>query len=257
MAGGYTYAVILHFNDQEIRTQPASQMDAASLNIGRQAVLDGVLYQRLQEHGRHHDLQRLRVQFLDDPQFVSPKAHHLDVQVVIDKLDLFTQGNERIRTVQQPPQNGCQLDDQLARRVGIEAYQRRYRIQRIEEEMRIDLILQRHHAGLQKQSLLLLQFDLDSHAIENLQLRPDHDNGGRINCQLDPWIQALQAEGCAGEKMSDLAVYEAEGHDRDKEHDLPVEQPRLRQIAPDPAVNAQVDKRRERPDVVFVQRKGA
>jgi hypothetical protein len=38
---------------------------------------------------------------LIDSQFVAPKAHDLDVEIVVDELYFFTQRDKRIRTIQQ------------------------------------------------------------------------------------------------------------------------------------------------------------
>jgi len=51
--------------------------------------------------------------------------------------------------MQEAAKNCGKLQDHLARRVGIEAHQRRDRIQGIKEKMWIDLILQGRHARLQ------------------------------------------------------------------------------------------------------------
>ena len=102
--------------------------------------------------------RRLAFNFLHDPQFVMSEADDLDIQVIVNKIELVFELNEGIALPQQSPQNVRKLDDHLARLVRIEAHQRGNGVQGVEQEVRIDLALQRLHAGLQQQTLLLLNF---------------------------------------------------------------------------------------------------
>ena len=54
-----------------------------------------------------------------------------------------------------------------------------------------------------------------------------------------------------GKTRVKLAVQETQADDSRKEHDLPVKA-RLGQVATDPAVDAQVNEGRERPDIFFI-----
>ena len=47
-----------NFDDQVRIGEPAAQVDAAAVDLRRQAVLDGVLHQRLQQHAGDHGIQR-------------------------------------------------------------------------------------------------------------------------------------------------------------------------------------------------------
>src|SRR6202166_2144428 len=69
-----------------------------------------------------------------------------EIEIVVDEFHFFAQRNERFRAVEQTPQNCRQFGNHFPRRIRIEAHQRRNRVQCVEEEMRIDLILQRLHA---------------------------------------------------------------------------------------------------------------
>src|SRR5882762_93007 len=217
-------------------------------------MLDRVLDQRLEKHRGDHHIQRLRIEFLHNPQLVASKADDLNIEVVVDELYLLAQRNERIRAVQQPPEDGRQLDDEFAGGVGIEPDQRGDRIQRVEEKMRIDLVLEGFHAGLQQEPFLLFQFYLDPHSTENLQLGSDHHDGGGIDRHLNPPVRTLQREGRPREVVRQFAMHEPQGHDRDEKHDLPVKQSWLGQVAADPTIKAQIDKRRKRPDIFLVGR---
>ena len=61
--------------------------------------------------------------------------------------------------------------------------------------MRIDLVLQRLHAGMQQQALLLLQFDLNAHAVPDFEFRTNHHDRGRVDQQFDPPGRTFQAKG--------------------------------------------------------------
>ena len=86
--------------------------------------------------------------------------------------------------MQQAAKNGSELQDHLPRRIGIEAHQRRNGIQSIEQEVRIDLILQCRHPSLQQQPFLLFQFYLDADAVEDFQFRAHHHHHGQIDRTL-------------------------------------------------------------------------
>ena len=82
-------AVVFHLDDDLACGRPAAKEDAAALYFVGQSVLDGVLHQRLQDHAGNQVVERGGVEFLEDLQLLAPEAHHLDIQVVIEELDLF------------------------------------------------------------------------------------------------------------------------------------------------------------------------
>ena len=57
-------------------------------------MLNRILNQGLEQHGRYHHFERFRLEFLDDPQLVTPEAHDFNVQVVVDEFHFLAQGNE-------------------------------------------------------------------------------------------------------------------------------------------------------------------
>ncbi len=151
-------------------------------------MLDGVLHQRLQEHAGNHHVERGGVEFLHHAELIRSKTDHLNVEIVVDEFHFFPQRHERVRAVQQTPENGGQFRNHFARLIRIEAHQRRNRVQSIEKKMRIDLVLQCLHARVQQQPLLLFQFDLDAHAVEDLEFDPDGRYRGRIDRRLNPQV---------------------------------------------------------------------
>ena len=72
-------------------------------DLAREAVLDRVLDQRLQDHARHDEVDRVRVDVLHHFQLRS-EADHLDVEVLVDRLELIAQRDEVLVTAQQTSQ---------------------------------------------------------------------------------------------------------------------------------------------------------
>jgi len=180
----HAHAVIFYLDHEPRFDQATAQRNAAAFDFGRKSMLDAVFHQRLQQHAGNHGFKRCRIEILDDLELVPSKAHDFNIQIVVDELHFLAQRNERIRTVQQAAKNGSEFQDHLASRVGIEAHQRRNGIQCVEQKVRVNLILQRRHARLQQQSLLLFQLDLDADAVEDLQFRAHHHDHRQVNRAL-------------------------------------------------------------------------
>src|ERR1700674_1035816 len=187
-------------------------------------MLDRIFNERLQQHAGNHHVEGSGIEFLDHSQLVPPKPYHFNVEIVIDEFEFFAQGRESFTAVEQPPQDRCQLEDHVPRHVGVKAHQRRYRVESIEEEVRIDLVLQRLHARVQQQPLLFLQLDLDAHAVENLQLDADRRHTRCVDGAVDPIVVGtLDAENGAREVLRQFRLQETQANHGPEEHDLPVE----------------------------------
>src|ERR1700756_4087705 len=113
-------------------------------------MLDRILYQRLEQHAGYHDIERSRIEFFDDAQFVASESHNFDIEIVIDEFEFVPQRHKRLAGIEKPAENGGQLENHVARHIGIEPDQGRNRIQGVEQEMWIYLILQRLHACVQQ-----------------------------------------------------------------------------------------------------------
>src|SRR5260370_10286568 len=106
--------------------------------------------------------------------------------------------------------------------------------------MRIDLVLQGFHACVEEQALLLLQFDLNAHDVEDLELNPDGHRRRGINCRLDPQIAAVQAKNGTRKVSKQLTLHETQTHYGGEKHDLPVGQAGPRQAAAGTPVDASI-----------------
>src|ERR1700674_342795 len=265
----HAHAVIFHLDHKPRFDHSAAQRNAAAFDLRRKSVLDAVFDQRLQQHARHHSFQRRGIEILDDLELVPSKTYDFNVQIIVDELHFLAQRDERIRTVQQTAKNGSEFQDHLPRRIGIEAHQRRNGIQRIEQEVRVDLILQRRHARLQQQPFLFFQLYLDANAVEDFQFRAHPHDYRKVDralhqipiqsssAALRPQARAFQAEDGIRPEVPDLRLQETQAHDGGEKSDLPIEHARPRQIAPNHAIEGEVDERRERPDVFLFGREAA
>src|SRR5882724_7780716 len=81
----------------------------------------------------------------------------------------------------QTAKNIRQLVDYHARLMRVGANERRDRIQRVEQEVRIDLAGERVEPGLHQQTLLFLQLTLDAGIIPDLERQDDRQKGSEVN----------------------------------------------------------------------------
>src|SRR5260370_7682499 len=157
-------------------------------------MLDAVFHQRLQQDAGHNDVECVWIKMLVDTQLVPAKADYFDIEIVIDKFDLFEKLNKLLMLAQQPTQDLGELQNQLTRTVGIKTHQRRNGIQRIKKKVRIDLALQRVQARFQQKPLLLFQLHLDARVVPNLDgNRDDRDYCGKPSKQ-GPWSRNKDSE---------------------------------------------------------------
>ena len=92
--------IIFHFDVEMVFCDLAAQIDAATLDLRGEPVLNRILDQRLQQHARHHDIERCRIEFFHNPQFVAPETDHFNVEIVVDEVNLILQWNKSIAAVQ-------------------------------------------------------------------------------------------------------------------------------------------------------------
>ena len=143
-------------------------MNLAAFESRREAVLDGIFDNGLQQHAGDKGIQRVFVDFLENLQFVGAEAGHFDIQVIVDEVEFVAQRAQKFHAC---AAGGARILDNLitttARHVGIVTNQRRNRVQRVEQEMRIDLAGKRIHARLQQQLLILLQVHFNPRVVPN------------------------------------------------------------------------------------------
>src|SRR5208283_1977016 len=165
------HAIVLNFDLQATVAVVGAQLDLAAFQPGRQAVLDAVLHNGLQQHAGDKRLQRIGADLLHDIQVVVAKARHLNVEIIVNKRKLFTERHKRFVLAQQSPEYIAEFQDHAARRVRVNADQRRNRVERVEKKVRVDLAGERVHPGAQQQLLVALQVHLDARVVPNLKRR--------------------------------------------------------------------------------------
>ena len=93
---GNSHAVVDDLDHEPPFVTRDAQDDGAAFHLGRDAVPDGVLDQRLQDHAGNEHVQGLRIDLLADLQLVTPEPDHFDVEVVIDKIEFLLQGRRAL-----------------------------------------------------------------------------------------------------------------------------------------------------------------
>ena len=204
---------------------------------------DAVLDNRLQQHARHQHIERCGVDVLHHPQLL-PESHHLDGQVIVDKRQFLAQRRQIFLLPQQTPQDFRQLVHHLPGLVRVLTNQRRYRIQRIEKKMWIDLPAQRREASLVEPQLLLFELLLVAIAVPNLDRQDDNPRR-----QMHPFL--LQRE-YRKSNMGDPRAQQFRNQNRRDAGQAEQRQPQIA-LAQQP-VQGQVWKWRELPDRFLVWR---
>ena len=88
---------------------PAADHDRPRTDLARQAVLDGVFDERLQNHARNDELDRVWADLLANTQ-LRPEPYDFDVEVFVDRFEFFAQRDEVLVAAKQPAQEPGQLD---------------------------------------------------------------------------------------------------------------------------------------------------
>src|ERR1700683_1082255 len=117
---------------------PRSQPDGATFNFAAQTVLYAIFNQRLQQHAGNQHIQTLGVHLFFKAQLLA-ETSYFDRKVIFDEVQLVAQRAEVLMLAQQASQDAREFQHSEARRVRIGADQRRDRVQRIEQKVRIDL----------------------------------------------------------------------------------------------------------------------
>src|SRR5207253_4093569 len=208
-------------------------------------------HQRRQEHAANQAGERARLDLFHHSQLLRAETHHFDIEVIVNKFQLLTQSKEGLRLAQKAAQNVGQLHDEQPGSIGFHPHQRRNGIQRVEKKMRIDLALQRLHARLQQQTLMLFQLQLHPRRVPDFQ-RDSHRRyrSGIHGYQWQPG-SGVYIEYLTVRPPADFYPRHLQQHNHPEERGLPVNL-RMTQHLADPAVNAEINEWREGPDLFTV-----
>src|SRR5215471_9285593 len=135
--------VVADLDPQAPVVAPGGERDPLGAGILADAVLDGVLDERLQEERRDPRLPDLGIDLDGDLEPVA-EAHPLDGEVPVQHVDLGLQRDGLFGLgLQVQPQEVGQPVDGVAGELGVLLDQRKERVQRVEEEVRAKLLPQR------------------------------------------------------------------------------------------------------------------
>jgi hypothetical protein len=171
----------------------------------------------------------------------------LDVQVLVDRLELFAERDEVFLAAQQPPQQARELDDEHAGGFRLRADERRDGRQRVEQEMRVDLAGQGLDPCRHEQLLLLLQPVLDARAVPDLDRDRDAQHRGQHDERGQPQPRRLVEEDAQGKPGADGLTdqFQDDGRRQQDDHPVDLEPP---DEPPHVAVQVREEQRREVPD---------
>src|SRR5438093_4177767 len=132
--------IVLNFNADPVSVLGGTNLNTPSFNLGSNAVLDGILNNGLQDHARNHVPERVVVNLFFDLELVLSKADDFDIQVIVDKLELFPQRDKVFMALKQLSQDMRKLDDDGSSLGRIRANEGRNRIQGVEQKVGVNLI---------------------------------------------------------------------------------------------------------------------
>ena len=132
-------AVILHLQREQAVLAARAYPDQARAFRRFDPVADGIFDHRLQHQRRHQALERRGLHVQLEPEAI-PKARLLDLAVALHKVQFLAQrGLLPVRLAQGQAQQLAEGSQRSFRRTRVTAQQRRYRVQGIEQEMRLQL----------------------------------------------------------------------------------------------------------------------
>src|SRR5512140_22841 len=134
--------VVTHTQDERVRVENSLDLDSRRLDHPFDSVPDRILDERLQDHARHHDAERIVVEHAENVEY--GKAHLHDVEITIEQIELATKRYLGLAcTFARIPQQLAQARDHPAYAPWIALDERRHCIECVEKKMRIELAAQR------------------------------------------------------------------------------------------------------------------
>ena len=122
---------------------PAPNLDLAGRRPRTNAVLDGVFDERLEHKVGHQRVERVRLHVEHNGQTI-PEARLFDLQVLREEIELLLQRHFlHADVLQRHAQQVAQLRDHVVGGIDVAVHQRRDRVERVEQEVRLQLPLQR------------------------------------------------------------------------------------------------------------------
>jgi hypothetical protein len=182
---GQPPAGVGHLDAELVAVAARPHLDPQRTAAGLQTVLDRVLDQRVDEKAGQGRRRGRRIDVDDDIEVVL-EADLLDVEVVADGGDLVAQAEVvLVRRPQRVAKQLRQLGDHAARRGGVLVDEGAQRVERVEQEVRVDLVAQHGQLGLGGQrggAQRALGLDVGTVAVGEAEVEgaPRHQHEDRI-----------------------------------------------------------------------------
>src|ERR1043166_4042064 len=155
--------------ESAVRLEARFEPQQPAARLGRDAVLDGVFDQWLNRENRNRNRERLRFNVDFNTQLFA-QAETLDFQVRFHDVQLFLERQERLPGFEEIAENVRQIQNGFPCALGLARNDAVQRVQRIEQEMGMDLRLQRAQFGLRNQAAHL-GFAVLLHLLDHLPCR--------------------------------------------------------------------------------------
>ncbi len=244
------YAVILDLDQEPLFHSTTAQGDGATADARLESVFDGVFDQGLEQDAGHESIQGVRQDLFDDAEFFTAEPDDFNVEIIVGKTQLVSEGNEGIVIPEHGAEQVGQLDNHQARFIGALTDERGDGVERVEEKMRIDLALQGIEAGFEDEAFLFLELDLDTECVPDLERDADDHRGTEPDQESKPPDIGSQGKEAAWKRGGEPVVEHLHASDEHQEENLSVKA-RLAEVAPHPAPEAEVDEWSEGPDFFF------
>ncbi len=160
-------AVVFYFDVQAAAAIGGAELNFAAVELGSEAVFETILYDGLEKHAGDEGFEGFVVNLLDDVEVVAAEAGDFDIEIVVDKFDLFAERDESFVLAEEAAEDVTELEDYTASVVGIETNEGGDGVERVEKEMRIDLAGEGVHAGFQEELLVALEVHLNAGVVPN------------------------------------------------------------------------------------------
>src|SRR6185437_11916080 len=247
LLGHHAATIVLDFQFDLSGEAAGAKSDGAAGELGGEAMADGVLDNRLQQHAGHEDVEGVGINALFNAEFFRSEAHDLDVEVVVHEGELFAQRLEALVLAQHAAQNVGEFDDHDPGGVRIETHERGHRIERIEQKVRIDLTGEGIEAGLNQQAALGFELALDTGVVPDLDGNRNGENVGGGDGGGAPEGVGLGGVEARRHEALELDL-ERGGSNEDQEgKGLPIAEWAIQAIA-QPAPELEIDEGGEGPD---------
>ncbi len=149
------HPVVADFHAQLVALAPGRDVDVPGPALLGHAVLDRVLDERLQDEVGHERVERLGLHVEAHDQAIG-EARLLDLEVLRQEVELRLERDFLLADVlERQPQQVAQPHERAIGGLDVAVHQRRDGVQRVEEEVRVELLLERLELGLDEPRLEL------------------------------------------------------------------------------------------------------